>query len=74
MCIRDRASIDTGSTEGDDEVAGKLLFNTKAFPTTRFASSSVRSLGGNRYEVAGQLTIKGRTQAVTCLLYTSRCV
>lgn len=61
----DIASIDTGSTEGDDEVAGKLWFNTKAFPTARFESSSVRSLGGNRYEVAGQLTIKGRTQAVT---------
>ena len=61
----DLASIDTGSAEGDDEVAGKLWFNTKAFPTAHFASSSVKSLGGNRYEVAGQLTIKGRSQMVT---------
>lgn len=61
----DIASIDTGSTEGDAEVAGKLWFNIKAFPTARFESSSIRSLGGNRYEVAGRLTIKGRTQAVT---------
>ena len=61
----DLASIDTGSSEGDDEVAGKQWFNTKAFPTARFASSSVKVLDGNRYEVAGQLTIKGRTQLVT---------
>jgi polyisoprenoid-binding protein YceI len=61
----DLASIDTGSAEGDDEVAGKLWFNTKAFPAARFVSSSVKALGGNRYEVAGQLSIKGRTQAVS---------
>lgn len=58
------ASIDTGSSDADQEVAGKQWFNTKAFPVAHFASSSVKPLGGNRYEVAGQLTIKGRTQSV----------
>ena len=61
----DLASIDTGSDEGNDEVAGKQWFNTKAFPTAHFTSSSIKPLGGNRYEVAGQLSIKGHTQAVT---------
>ena len=60
----DLASVDTGASEGDDEVAGKPWFNTKAFPTARFVSSSVKALGGNRYEVAGQLSIKGKTQEV----------
>ncbi|CAG0959142.1 Protein YceI [Rhodocyclaceae bacterium] len=60
----DLASIDTGSTEADQEVAGKQWFNTKAFPTAHFASGSVKALGGNRYEVAGKLTIKGRTQDI----------
>ena len=60
----DLASIDTGSSEADQEVAGKPWFNTKLFPTARFVSSEVRPLGGNRYEVAGQLTIKGKTQPV----------
>jgi len=55
------ASIDAGSHEADEEVAGKLWFNTKAFPTARFVSSSVKALGGNRFEVAGKMTIKGRT-------------
>ena len=60
----DLASVDTGSSEADQEVAGKPWFNTKLFPTARFVSSEVRPLGGNRYEVAGQLTIKGKTQPV----------
>ena len=58
------ASVDTGAPEGDQEVAGKPWFNTKAFPTARFVSGSVKALGGNKYEVAGKLTIKGQTQEV----------
>ena len=60
----DLASIDTGSSDGNSEVAGKPWFNTPAFPTAKFVSTSVKPLGGNRYEVAGQLTIKGKTQPV----------
>lgn len=60
----DLASIDTGSSDGDDEVVGKLWFNTKAFPKATFVSSTIKPLGGNRYEVAGQLTIKGKSQPV----------
>jgi polyisoprenoid-binding protein YceI len=58
------ASVDTGAPEGDEEVAGKQWFNTKAFPTARFVSETVKPLGGNRYEVTGQLSIKGKTQPV----------
>ena len=61
----DLASIDTGSAEGNDEVAGKLWFNTKVHPTARFAATSFRALGGNRYEAIGKLSIKGRTQDMT---------
>jgi polyisoprenoid-binding protein YceI len=60
----DLASIDTGSAEGDQEVAGKTWFNTLAFPTARFETRSVKALGDHRYEAAGQLTIKGKTQDV----------
>jgi polyisoprenoid-binding protein YceI len=58
------ASVDTGADEGDQEVAGKVWFNTKAFPTAKFVSGSVKALGGNKYEVAGLLSIKGKTQDV----------
>jgi polyisoprenoid-binding protein YceI len=57
----DLASIDTGSSEGDEEAAGKLWFNSKAFPTAKFVSSSVKVLGPDRYEATGKLTIKGKT-------------
>lgn len=60
----DLASIDTGGAESDQEVAGKAWFDSKNFPTARFVSTGVKPLGGNRYEVAGKLSIKGRTQDI----------
>ena len=58
------ASVDSGAPEGDQEVAGKPWFNTRAFPIAKFVSGTVKPLGGNKVEVAGQLTIKGKTQDV----------
>jgi polyisoprenoid-binding protein YceI len=55
----DLASIDTGSTEADDEVGTKTWFNTSAFPTAKFSSSKVTKTGPDRYEVRGKLSIKG---------------
>lgn len=57
----DLASVDAGSPEANEEVAGKLWFNTKAFPTARFVATTIKPLGGNRYEVAGKMSIKGRS-------------
>ncbi|MBL8446006.1 MAG: YceI family protein [Zoogloeaceae bacterium] len=59
------ASIDAGSAEADEEVVGKNWFQTKAFPSARFVSTSVKPLGGGRYEVRGPLTLRGHTQDVT---------
>ncbi|GAB2880248.1 YceI family protein [Uliginosibacterium flavum] len=61
----DVASIDVGSAEGNEEVAGKLWFNTKAQPTARFVSSAVKPLGNNKFEVSGKLTIKGKSLDVS---------
>ncbi|UTH72800.1 YceI family protein [Chromobacterium sp. IIBBL 290-4] len=59
------ASIDTGSAEANEQVADKDWFNTKQYPSARFVSSAIKSLGGNRFQVDGKLTIKGRTQPVS---------
>lgn len=59
------ASIDTGSTEGDAEVQRKPWFNSKEFPKATFVSSSVKALAGGRYEVAGKLTLKGRSKDIS---------
>lgn len=56
------ASIDTGVAEANAEAAGKLWFDTRQYPVARFVSSSVKPLGGNRFEVAGKMSIKGRTR------------
>ncbi|SDH85639.1 YceI family protein [Pseudomonas panipatensis] len=58
----DLSSVDTGSPENDSEVTGKSWFNTQSFPSARFEVTGVKALGGNRYEVAGKLSIKGTTR------------
>lgn len=61
----DLGSIDAGSSDANQEVVGKPWFDLKNFPTATFVSSAVKPLGGNRYEMSGQLTIKGRSRDVT---------
>jgi polyisoprenoid-binding protein YceI len=58
-------AVDTGSEEANAEVKTKGWFDTRNFPTATFVSSSVKSAGANRYEVAGKLTIKGRSRDIT---------
>ncbi len=55
------SSIDAGSDEANDSVVSKLWFNAKVFPVVRFVSTSIKPLGNNRFEVAGKMSIKGRT-------------
>ncbi|MES2207010.1 MAG: YceI family protein [Pseudomonadota bacterium] len=59
------SSIDAGSNEANDEVKDKEWFNVKAFPTAKFVSTAIKALDKNRYEIAGNLTIKGKTKPVT---------
>lgn len=59
------ASFDMGSREVYDEVVSRNWFDVRQFPTARFVATGLRHLGGDRYEVRGQMTIKGRTRAIT---------
>lgn len=58
------AGIDAGSEEANAEARTKGWFDTPRFPAATFVSNKVKTLGPNRYEVAGTLTIKGRSQDV----------
>lgn len=60
----DLSSIDAGGAETNDEVKGKNWFNVAEFPTAKFASSSVKALGGGKFEAAGKMTIKGKTMEI----------
>lgn len=59
------SSIDAGSDEANDEVAGKLWFNTKEFPNAHFVATAIKSLGKNRFDVSGTMTIKGKSLPVS---------
>jgi len=59
------ASIDLASEESETELKRKDWFDTPRFPLATFRSSSVKSLGGDRYEIAGKLSIKGTDRDVT---------
>lgn len=63
-------TIETGSAtlgvpETDAEVLKPDWFNAARFPQATFQSSAIKAVGPGRYEVTGQLSIKGQTQAVT---------
>lgn len=57
----DTDSFDIDNAEVNDEVKGKLWFDTRTFPKATFVSTAIKPLGGGRFEVRGPLTIKGRT-------------
>lgn len=61
----DLASVDLASEDAEKEVRRPEWFDTARFPVATFRSSTVRDLGGDRYEIAGALTIKGVARDVT---------
>ena len=55
----DLASIDLASDESETEVKRPKWFDTSKFPVAKFVSTAIRETGGDKYDVAGTLTIKG---------------
>lgn len=60
----DLNSLDIGDAEWNEAVQDRNWFDTKNYRTARFVSSSIRALGGGRYEARGPLTLKGKTMEV----------
>jgi len=60
----DIASATLGAPETDAELPKATWFNTAKFPQASFRSSAVKSLGGGKFEVSGELGIKGLTRNV----------
>ena len=61
----DIASINTGSDEGDQSAMDKAWLDAAAFSKAIFKSNVVRTLGTDRYEVKGSLSIKGKPRELT---------
>ncbi len=62
--VIDTASAATGDTSRDESLPTPDWFNVKAFPRATFQSKSFKTLGGNRYQAAGTLTIRGVAKPV----------
>ncbi|MBI1395271.1 MAG: polyisoprenoid-binding protein [Betaproteobacteria bacterium] len=59
------ASIDAGSSEANEEVKGKNWLNAAKFPRASFVSTAVKRVADDRYEVTGNMTIRGTTKPLT---------
>jgi polyisoprenoid-binding protein YceI len=60
----DVGSIELGSDEGNTEARKKTWLNVDAFPKATFTASSVKALGGGKYEARGPLAIKGTSREI----------
>ena len=64
VVVIDMASAETGSAERDGALQGADWFAASRFPQARFETTSLRSLGGDRFEAEGLLTIRDVTRTV----------
>jgi len=61
----DTASFDIGQADYNKEIAKKEWFNSAQFPKATFVSTAIKPAGAGKLTVAGNLTVKGKTAAVT---------
>lgn len=59
------ASIRTNDERRDNDLKASSFLEVDKYPTITFKSSAIVSLGGDRYTLTGDLTIKGNTRPVT---------
>ncbi len=59
------ASITTGDAGRDGHLQSADFFDVEQFPTIGFRSTAVGHVKGERYQVDGELTVRGVTKPVT---------
>jgi polyisoprenoid-binding protein YceI len=58
------ASLDTAQDQRDQHLRSADFFDVERYPDMTFVSTGVQALGGNRYRVSGELTIKDQARPV----------
>jgi polyisoprenoid-binding protein YceI len=58
------ASIDTGIADRDGHLRSGDFFDAEKFPKMTFRSTGAEQLGGDKYRISGDLTIKDVTRPV----------
>ena len=72
--VIDAASIRTNNADRDAHLCSSDFFDVQRYPTVTFESSSVRAITDERYQVTGDLTIKGTTRPIDLeLTYQGSC-
>lgn len=61
----DPASVDSGIPELDAALQGELFLATARWPRVTFESTAIEALGGDRYRVTGNFTLRGTTETLT---------
>ncbi|NWG39144.1 MAG: YceI family protein [Hydrogenophilaceae bacterium] len=56
------AKTDAGNPDATAEVGSPLFFDSRRYPTARFASSRIQPQGNGRFLVEGKLSVKGITR------------
>lgn len=62
--VLDAATVTTHNDGRDKHLLAKDYFDTENFPKITFTSTSFTPAGGNKYKLAGNLTLKGITKTV----------
>ncbi|WP_295950636.1 YceI family protein [Rhodoferax sp.] len=60
----DMGSATLGVPETDAELPKPTWFSSVKFPQATFTSTSIKALGGGKFDVAGKLSIKGQARDV----------
>lgn len=58
-------SVDSNNEGRDKHLRNSDFFNAKQFPIISFKSTGVRKTSGNKYEITGDMTLRGTTKKVT---------
>jgi len=59
------ASVRTHNEVRDNDLRGQNFLDASAYPTITFKSTRIEAAGQDRYNMTGDLTIKGNTRPVT---------
>ncbi len=59
------SSIDTRVTPRDNHLKSADFFDAEKFPSMQFKSTSIKKTGKDKYELQGNLTLRGVTKPVT---------
>ncbi|MFD2521686.1 YceI family protein [Emticicia soli] len=61
----DAKSVNTNQENRDAHLQKADMFDTEKYPTITFKSTSIKSVGPKKFQLGGDLTIKGVTKPIT---------